>query len=250
MLEAVASQDLWIWHAYFGVAGCNNDRNVLDQSPIFDDMFTGKAPDASFEVNGREYGFGYYLTDGIYPPFSTLVKAYKAPENLRESLFTKRQESSRKDVERAFGVLKSKWHIVKNAARPYHLDNLKDIMYAVIIMHNMVIEEAGDERGLICPYEPDAPQHALYAPGTDAYMRRLIDIRDERIHYRLREDLASHVFYNQETSYAEYEPDPVIEENEDGSGHVDEVEEFEDQDDDGDYDADFDDYDDVADDDD
>ena len=25
MLEVVASQDLWIWHAYFGTAGSNND---------------------------------------------------------------------------------------------------------------------------------------------------------------------------------------------------------------------------------
>ncbi|GJZ32819.1 putative nuclease HARBI1 [Tanacetum coccineum] len=35
MLEAVASQDLWIWHAFFGVAGANNDINVLDNSPLF-----------------------------------------------------------------------------------------------------------------------------------------------------------------------------------------------------------------------
>nr|GEX29187.1 hypothetical protein [Tanacetum cinerariifolium] len=27
LLEAVASQDLWIWHAFFGVAGSNNDIN-------------------------------------------------------------------------------------------------------------------------------------------------------------------------------------------------------------------------------
>ncbi|KAL7607127.1 hypothetical protein Lser_V15G19796 [Lactuca serriola] len=43
VLEAVASQDLWIWHAFFGVAGSNNDVNVLDQSPIFDDLLNGKA---------------------------------------------------------------------------------------------------------------------------------------------------------------------------------------------------------------
>ncbi|XP_057248858.1 uncharacterized protein LOC130590439 [Beta vulgaris subsp. vulgaris] len=30
VLEVVASSDLWIWHAYFGVAGSNNDVNVLD----------------------------------------------------------------------------------------------------------------------------------------------------------------------------------------------------------------------------
>ncbi|XP_023735879.1 uncharacterized protein LOC111883791 [Lactuca sativa] len=30
MLEAVASQDLWIWHAFFGLPGTLNDINVLD----------------------------------------------------------------------------------------------------------------------------------------------------------------------------------------------------------------------------
>lgn len=29
MLKAVASVDLWIWHAFFGV-GSNNDINVLN----------------------------------------------------------------------------------------------------------------------------------------------------------------------------------------------------------------------------
>ncbi|GJR50728.1 putative nuclease HARBI1 [Tanacetum coccineum] len=37
MLEAVADQRLWIWHAYFGVPGANNDLNVLYGSSLFDD---------------------------------------------------------------------------------------------------------------------------------------------------------------------------------------------------------------------
>lgn len=34
ILEAVASQDLWIWHAFFGLLGSNNDLNVLQRSAI------------------------------------------------------------------------------------------------------------------------------------------------------------------------------------------------------------------------
>ena len=45
MLEAFASADLWIWHAFFGVAGSNNDINVLNQSPVFNDVLYGYAPD-------------------------------------------------------------------------------------------------------------------------------------------------------------------------------------------------------------
>ncbi|GJV67124.1 reverse transcriptase domain-containing protein [Tanacetum coccineum] len=29
LLEAVASQDLWIWHAFFGVSEANNDIKVI-----------------------------------------------------------------------------------------------------------------------------------------------------------------------------------------------------------------------------
>ena len=41
VLEAVASQDLWIWHAFFGPPGTLNDINVLDRSPVFDDILQG-----------------------------------------------------------------------------------------------------------------------------------------------------------------------------------------------------------------
>lgn len=34
ILEAVADQRLWFWHAYFGLPGSNNDLNVLDRSPL------------------------------------------------------------------------------------------------------------------------------------------------------------------------------------------------------------------------
>ena len=108
VLEAVASQDTWIWHAYFGAPGSLNDVNVLDQSPIFNDMLSGRFPDAPFTVRGHHYKYGYYLTDGIYPRLATFVKAYQNPTNKRERFFTKRQEAARKDVERAFGIMKSK----------------------------------------------------------------------------------------------------------------------------------------------
>ena len=79
MLEAAASHDLWFWHAYFGPAGSNNDINVLHQSPIFDDVYDGIAPECPFQVNNVTYKHRYYLTDGIYPGWVTLVKAYTAP---------------------------------------------------------------------------------------------------------------------------------------------------------------------------
>jgi hypothetical protein len=41
ILEAVASQDLWIWHAFFGMPGSHNDINVLHRSHLFAKLAEG-----------------------------------------------------------------------------------------------------------------------------------------------------------------------------------------------------------------
>ncbi|XP_057444273.1 uncharacterized protein LOC130736458 [Lotus japonicus] len=99
MLEAVASQDLWICHAFFGIAGSNNDTNVLNQSPVFNEVLSGNAPMVNFSVNGTMYNMGYYLADGIYPPWATFVKTIPMPQGEKRQKFAKRQEGARKDVE-------------------------------------------------------------------------------------------------------------------------------------------------------
>uniref|UniRef100_A0A0D3BFF4 DDE Tnp4 domain-containing protein n=1 Tax=Brassica oleracea var. oleracea TaxID=109376 RepID=A0A0D3BFF4_BRAOL len=104
VLEAVASQDLWIWHAFFGPPGTLNDLNVLDRSPVFDDILEGRAP----------------------------------------RLFAKVQEAIRKDVERAFGVLQARFAIVKNPALSMNKAKIGKIMRACIILHNMIVENERD----------------------------------------------------------------------------------------------------------
>ena len=48
ILEAVASQDLWIWHAFFGLPGSLNDINVLDRSSVFTLLANGLAPPVNY----------------------------------------------------------------------------------------------------------------------------------------------------------------------------------------------------------
>ncbi|XP_071677217.1 uncharacterized protein [Lolium perenne] len=43
ILEAVADHELWIWHAFFGMVGTNNDINVLQRSPV-SRLAEGQAP--------------------------------------------------------------------------------------------------------------------------------------------------------------------------------------------------------------
>ncbi|GKC96024.1 ALP1-like protein [Tanacetum coccineum] len=141
MLEAVASQDLWIWHAFFGVACANNDINVLDNSPLFDDLLDDKAPVVPYVVNGVGFENGYYLADGIYPQWATFMKSFTVANYAKHAYFKKRQESAWKYVERAFGVLHGRWGIIQQPARAYEVNTIRRIMYSCIIMHNMILED-------------------------------------------------------------------------------------------------------------
>ncbi|GJZ14085.1 ALP1-like protein [Tanacetum coccineum] len=110
LLEAIASNDFWIWHAFFGVSGMNNDVNVLRQSPIFNDLKSGRAPGTN---------------------------------DHKRILYKIKHEAARKDVDRA-GVLKQKWKIIKYPARGMTRSLLSDIMYTCLILHNMIIHDNGN----------------------------------------------------------------------------------------------------------
>jgi hypothetical protein len=117
ILEAVASHDLWIWHALFGLPGSNNDINVLHRSHLFDILAQGDAPAVKYTLNRHNYDMGYYLADVIYPNWSTFVKTIKAPSSLKAKYFATAQEAQRKDVKCAFGVLQARFHIVRQSVR-------------------------------------------------------------------------------------------------------------------------------------
>ena len=138
ILEAVISQYLWIWHSFFGIAGSNNDINVLHRSPVFSELMEGKAPQVSYEIT---YDKPYYLADGIYPDWATLVKTVRNPTTEETKRFAKAQKATRKDVERGFGVLQARWAIVRHPARTWSLETMHEVMTCCVIMHNMIVED-------------------------------------------------------------------------------------------------------------
>ncbi|KAI7953618.1 hypothetical protein MJO28_006165 [Puccinia striiformis f. sp. tritici] len=134
VLEAVADQRLWIWHTFFGTAGALNDINILDRSPLFEDQLAGTAWDVEFKVCGRHYKHAYYLVDGIYPSWSTLIKAKGVSQDEQSQHFQKLQEAFRKDIERAFGVLQARWAIITIPARFWDPNDMVSIMRTCFIL--------------------------------------------------------------------------------------------------------------------
>ena len=133
-----------------------NDINVLQRSPLLHAIANNTIPKARFIVNGNVYNQPYFLADGIYPNWTIFVKSIPDPQEAAKKHFAKRQESCRKDVERAFGVLQKRFAIVRNPARSWSREKLHSIMMTCVILHNMIVED--EAQGAINDLEFDSNQ--------------------------------------------------------------------------------------------
>ncbi|XP_035842621.1 putative nuclease HARBI1 isoform X2 [Helianthus annuus] len=197
ILEAVASYDLWIWHAFFGMPGSLNDINVLERSSIFTELEQGCAPPVNYTVNGHDYTMGYYLADGIYPKCQTFVKTIPSPRGDKNKHFAKAQESARKDVERAFGVLQQRFAIIRGPSRMFKAKVLTSIMKACVILHNMIIEDERDDDDNLNidddQLDDDLPELSrTHTIEIMDFIQRRLHIRDSLAHHQLQEDLIEH----------------------------------------------------------
>jgi hypothetical protein len=183
------------------MSGSNNDINVLNKSPLFDDVCEGRAPRVPYQVNGNPYDLGYYLTDGIYPKWAAFMPAYTSPNDEKKQVFTKYQESYRKDVERAFGILQARFSVIRNPALYWDIETLGNVMIACIILHNMIVEDERDTYGSTVrpehyeqtdatPFIPNYGRHAYLA----TYGANWREVRDRSLHDRLKSDLTEHVY--------------------------------------------------------
>ncbi|CAA7030848.1 unnamed protein product [Microthlaspi erraticum] len=177
VLEALASHDLWIWHAFFGAPCTLKDLNILDRSPVFDDIINGQAPPVNFSVNGNEYHLGYYLADGIYPIWATFIPTIKIP------------------------LLQARFAIIKNPA--LFMDEVKigKIMRACIILHNMIVEDERDgdyDEAEFQPREGNISSDVRHSDDMPTNVEEMMDvrvsIRDEQMHQQLKNDLVEKIW--------------------------------------------------------
>ncbi|KAL0824513.1 hypothetical protein Bca101_048190 [Brassica carinata] len=180
--------------------GTLNDINVLHRSPVFDEILQGRAPKVKFKVNNHTYRMPYYLTDGIYPNWATFIQSIPLPQGPKAVAFAKRQESTRKDVERAFGVLQLRFAIVKNPALKWDKEKIGKVMRACVILHNMIVED--ERQGYILAntseFESGESNRSSKVRRRESVNVDMLNIRnlvrDPQIHERLKADLVENVW--------------------------------------------------------
>ncbi|XP_057779670.1 uncharacterized protein LOC130998256 [Salvia miltiorrhiza] len=155
-----------------------------------------------FVVNSSHHTRGYYLIDDIYPKWPIFVKSFAFPSDAKKQRFKVMQEAARKDVERAFGVLQLRWNIVKGSARLWKNEHMSSIMFACIILHNMIIEDEGadtiDWKVEAGGEGSSSGPHTEFNTGAPsdfaAYMAQSSNLKDSRLHARLCDDLVEHIW--------------------------------------------------------
>lgn len=140
---------------------------------------------------------GYYLADEIYPNWSTFVKTIPKPLGAKRKYFASKQESARKDVERAFGVLQSCFAIIRGPVQYWDEETLANIMKAFLIMHNMTIE---DEGAMNLGFDHEREVNSFISvshceiPELHDFLQTHNRIRDRATSSQLQEDLIEHLW--------------------------------------------------------
>jgi hypothetical protein len=107
-----------------------------------------------FDISGEQFNRLFTLADGIYPQYSQFVKGIKVPITASKKLFTEWQEAARKDIERAFGVLQSRFQIVAHPFHAHSLIKISNTVTACLIMHNMCVSDGMMDGNMYAIYDP------------------------------------------------------------------------------------------------
>jgi len=83
----------------------------------------------------------YYLTDKAYHKYPLLLSRHAKPVARKRRIFNLLQEAVRKDVERLYGVLTSRFHMLLRPSRFTTVPQMIKAVKAMVILHNMIVLE-------------------------------------------------------------------------------------------------------------
>lgn len=170
------------------------------------------------------YDLPYFLTDNIYPRWRIFQRTFKGDKNKMLKAFAnyaRKHEAVRKDIERLFGVLQKRFHVLFHPSRHWSKDMMSIVVATCLILHNMIVEdEYGESIASDTEYErrqnrievaclsisqpldarssqpPSDPDAEFVLPGYDmhGFASRASAVRDEANHFQLQRDLINHLW--------------------------------------------------------
>ena len=143
-IEAWCDMDLYIWHWFPGRPGTTNDKTMVSFSPLFIEIFNRTyelhlPTPYRLNANSVERSIAYFLGDGIYPRYPIFVLPIHETEEEGKKRYSKRQEGRRKDIERAFGVIKARFRILRNEDFRWYKGDILICSRTCVILHNILV---------------------------------------------------------------------------------------------------------------
>ena len=138
-------------HVANACPGSWNDKSKVRFDSFVNEVRDGDYKNIEFKVQSSsgvwETVKGTYLiVDGGYHRWRILQCPLKHSSNKKECLHSRWLESVRKDVECAFGILKTRFRCLKLPSRFHNLQITEKIFVTCCILHNMLMEDDLEQR--------------------------------------------------------------------------------------------------------
>jgi len=116
--------------------------NVLASSPLMLDVNAGVWPprNINYTLNGRTRRLLYYTADQGYPRYALFAMTHPNPVTPKRRVYNRLQQAVRKDAERLYVVMPSRFNIILRPARFTTVLRMINTGKAVAILHSMAIE--------------------------------------------------------------------------------------------------------------
>lgn len=200
-----------------------NDINIGAASTILNKIAAGNfPPPCEYRIVGVFCNKPHWFYSGIFPRVQLLTSSISETVTIKKKLYSSIQEAVRKEIERAFGILQSKWNIICMPSKFMTVEIMKGVIKCFIIVQNIFVAECdmlGNDYGMADGEESTdimvgggvspmscgvVRQDGCVSPPSSSSLEELCEefqfMEDEREHSSTKKQLMQHIweFYGEQ----------------------------------------------------
>lgn len=143
-VEAYKDRDLYVSHWFACRCGTNNDKTLLEESPVFNSILNGMydiklLTDYRLHRRAPITRVGYFFVNGICPRWTICARLVHSLANRKEKQYKKIQEALRKNIESAFGVIQARFEVMRKESFIWYKKNVAKVSKVCVIIHYMLV---------------------------------------------------------------------------------------------------------------